>query len=112
MKSLVARLLLLVPLSLALEGCCAHGPEEALSPPPDRECQTGVEVGQDIAIWDCVNQEHVVAFRNSSALFGCSAVQVQRVPCGQLTPFEQALDEYDCKDAREPSEPLGKMRRF
>ncbi|MCY1081545.1 hypothetical protein [Archangium lansingense] len=100
MKSLGARLLLLVPLSLALEGCCDHGPEEALSTPPDRECMTGVEVGDDIAIWDCVDQQHVVAFRRASALFGCSAVQVQRVPCGQLTPYEQALDGDPCEYGR------------
>jgi hypothetical protein len=82
-------LLLLAPLLLALQACCNEEPREALPTAPDRECKTGVEVGFDIAVWECVNDEHVVAFRESSAFTGCSGVTVQRAPCGQITPFER-----------------------
>jgi hypothetical protein len=82
-------LLLLAPLLLALQACCGDEPREALSTPPDRECQTGVEVGFDIALWECVKGEHVIAYRTSSALTGCSGVTVERVPCGERTPFER-----------------------
>lgn len=82
--------LLLAPLSLALQACCLSEPREALDTPPDIECQTGVEVGFDIAIWECVQDEHVVAFRRSAAIGTCSGVTMERVPCGQLTAFEQA----------------------
>lgn len=92
------RLLLLAPLVLALQACCNDEPRDALPTPPDRECRTGVEAGFDIAVWDCVNDEHVVAFRTSSAFTGCSGVTVQKAPCGQITPFER-------ENARD-SEPL------
>lgn len=100
----VAALLVFVPLFLALEGCCAQEPRDALSTAPDRECRTGVEAGLDIAVWECVNQEHVVAYRRSSAFFGCSGVDVERVPCGQLTPFEQERNGDACEDAYDRSE--------
>ena len=83
-------LLLLAPLVLVLQACCTEEPREALSTPPDVECQTGVEVGFDIAVWECLNEEHVVAYRSSSAFTSCSGVTVERAPCGELTPFEQS----------------------
>lgn len=82
--------LLLAPLVLALQACCVSEPREALDTPPDIECQTGVEVGFDIAIWECVQDEHVVAYRRSAAIGTCSGVTMERAPCGQLTAFEQA----------------------
>lgn len=83
-------LLLLAPLLLALQACCGDHPRDALDTPPDRECQTGVEAGYDIAFWECINGEHIVAHRKSAAIGTCSGVTEERVPCGQLTPFEQA----------------------
>jgi hypothetical protein len=89
MSPRLPRLLLLAPLILALQACCSEHPRAALSTPPDRECQTGVEAGFDIALWECINEEHVIAYRTSSAFGGCSGVTVERAPCGELTPFER-----------------------
>lgn len=97
-RSLVVPLLL--PLLAVLEGCCSQEPKDVLSTSPDLECQTGVEVGLDIAVWECVDQEHVVAYRRSTAFAGCSVLQVERVPCGQLTSFEQEHDGNACEGAR------------
>ncbi|ADO69811.1 hypothetical protein [Stigmatella aurantiaca] len=84
------RRLLFVPLFLALQACCLGEPRKALDTPPDRECQTGVEVGYDIAIWECIQENRVVAYRSSSAFGSCSGITEERVPCGELTPFETA----------------------
>jgi hypothetical protein len=81
-------LLLAAPLLLVLQGCCGDDPRDALPLPPDQTCRLGVEVGDDVAVWDCVDNEHVVAYRGSTTLFGCSGTSMERVPCGQLTPFE------------------------
>jgi hypothetical protein len=71
-----------------LQGCGGDDPQDALPLPPDQTCRLGVEVGDDVAVWDCVDNEHVVAYRGSTTLFGCSGTSMERVPCGQLTPFE------------------------
>ncbi|WP_157759072.1 hypothetical protein [Cystobacter fuscus] len=59
----------------------------------------------DIAVWKCVGQEHVVAHRRSSAFLGCSALEVERVPCGQLTPFEQEREGDACLNANDVHAP-------
>lgn len=94
--------LLLLPLLAALNGCCDQNPRDALPTTPDRECQWGVEVGIDVAVWECIDQKHVVAYRRSTALFGCSAVQVQQAPCGELTPIEQEYDGDICGEGSSP----------
>jgi len=89
------RLLLGSALLFTLPACCCAGlPRGALSTPPDVECMTGLEAGEDIAIWNCVDGGHVVAWRTSSPL-GCSGVTVQQAACGELTPFEQNLSQSE-----------------
>lgn len=86
-------------LLVVLEGCqrCEH-PATALPTPPDRECRVGVEVGADVAIWNCVDQKHVVSYTESTAFFGCSRSTVEEAPCGELTPFEKEFEDGDiCK---------------
>ncbi|XXF79900.1 hypothetical protein P2318_09180 [Myxococcaceae bacterium GXIMD 01537] len=97
----MTRALVLAPLLLALNGCCSEAPRDTFSTGPDRECQTGVEMGLDIAVWECAGQEHVVAYRKSSAFLGCSATTVERVPCGELTPFEKERQGDACLNANE-----------
>lgn len=81
--------------SFLLSGCCGDAPREALATAPDRECQTGVEFGYDVSVWECTGDEHVVAWRESSAFLGCSSTTVERVACGETTPFERSLSEAD-----------------
>lgn len=75
--------------------CCNEHPRDLYAQQPETECQTGVEVGMDIAAWDCIKGERVVAWRTSSALMGCSDVKVDRAPCGTPTAFERNMHEQD-----------------
>jgi hypothetical protein len=85
----------LVALALSLGACCDEHPRDLYPQPPETVCQTGVEVGMDIAAWDCIHGERVVAWRTSSALLGRSDVKVERAPCGTPTAFERGLHEQD-----------------
>ena len=96
-----------LPLLAVLEGCqrCEH-PAGALPTAPDRECRVGVEVGADVAIWNCVDQKHVVSYVESTAFFGCSASEVEQVPCGELTPFEKKFEDGNvCDEISSPIPP-------
>jgi hypothetical protein len=75
--------------------CCRDHPRDLYPQQPETECQTGVEVGMDIAAWDCINGERVVAWRTSSALMGCSDVKVERAACGTATAFERGMHAQD-----------------
>ena len=91
-----------------LGACCGDEPAEALPIPPDCAFRTGVEFGDDIAVWICADGERVVAHRHSSAFTGCRERQIERVPCGKLAPFEQGIDlcpEPSAADAGVDAEP-------
>lgn len=84
----------IVSAALVLAGCCWQHPRDALSSAPDHQCSTGSTHGFDIAVWDCVDDERVVAWRSSSEMM-CSGVEVERGPCGAPTAFERDLGDAD-----------------
>jgi hypothetical protein len=91
--------------SSALAGCCLEQPRHALPTAPDHECSTGTTHGFDIAVWDCVDGERVVAWRRSTEMT-CSGVTVERAACGEPTEVERELDEgerSECAGAVLPS---------
>lgn len=60
----------------------------APTPPPDLQYRTGTEVGNDVYVWNCVNNEHVIIVQGSSAMCGASAPRAQRGPCGAKLPWD------------------------
>lgn len=86
---------LVVLVALSSSACCDEHPRDLYAQQPETLCQTGVESGMDVAAWDCINGQRVVAWRTSSAFFGCSDVKVERAPCGTPTPFERGMHEQD-----------------
>jgi hypothetical protein len=67
-------------------------PKNALPVEPDHLCQTGSTHGFDIAIWECHEENRVVAWRTSAEM-SCSEVQRESTDCGGVTDFERTLSE-------------------
>ncbi|MDP2315097.1 MAG: hypothetical protein Q8P41_19515 [Pseudomonadota bacterium] len=70
-----------------------------MSTPPDRQCRTGTEAGDDFYIWDCIDDEHVVITAYTSPAT-CAAPEMETVACGEQTEMEIAhADELaDCRE--------------
>jgi hypothetical protein len=59
------------------------------STPPDQSCQIGVEAGDDVYVWNCLNGRHTVIVQFVSAFGGSDPVR-EVVDCGRRTPYEEA----------------------
>jgi hypothetical protein len=79
---------LAIPILLAVSGCCTGEVTDGEASAPDLECLTGVEGGLQIAIWECEDQERIVAWRQASVV-GCGETTTERARCGERTSFEE-----------------------
>jgi hypothetical protein len=87
----VARLGLLVALTLASHACC-HSARQTfpMSRSPDRQCVTPGPAATEVFIWNCIDGQHVVVTRPENEWpVGCPTSRKQVAACGQLTAFEQ-----------------------
>ena len=56
--------------------------------PPDQSCQTGVEAGDVIYIWKCLNGTHIVVVQSTTVFSGSDPIR-EVAACGQRTPYEE-----------------------
>jgi hypothetical protein len=78
-------------LLLFLAGCPCNDPctDQGLPLPPDSACRLGIEAGDDIYVWECVDDRRVVVTYGGSAFFGCPSPPTRfEAPCGELTEYE------------------------
>jgi hypothetical protein len=64
--------------------------------PPDMQFQTGVEVGEEVYVWNCYQGSRVLVRQSSSACFGAGPTQLYKGACGAPLPEEASYAErYD-----------------
>jgi hypothetical protein len=83
----------LLPLLATLAGCPCTDPcaGQDLPTPPDAACRFGVEAGDDVYLWECVDGSRVVIAYGGSAFAGCpNPPERHEAPCGELTGYETA----------------------
>ena len=83
---------------------CASAPwtKFPIKEKPDHTCQTGVESGRDVYIWNCRDGRHTVVHQMTSIFFLFPmklGAKQETAACGQLTVFEK---EHDFVDGKSP----------
>ena len=84
---------LVVGVTLAMLACgvpYAWDMKGAPKRPPDEQYRTGTEVGDDLWVWHCYENERIVITQYSSAMCGAKAPRLERGPCGEPLAVEVA----------------------